>query len=248
MGFGNLSGGIQQAEIKLSVGSGTLEGGDLDCSVTRYPAGPLVLVCGGADYADRTQVLFELDMLKPSAVIHETAPAGHIGAAALAEAWCGVEGIPSDSSYTVDGIDIVLAFPGADKKATAELAEQLAAPIKHVAPYTRVGHCRRHPYNVYGGRPGPFGNPFSHDLGTCARYRVASRDEAIEKHAEWFLSDPDLIERIKREMTGKVIGCWCAPKRCHCDIYARVCNEAAGLIDTTGTHPALTVQESLFEL
>ena len=43
-------------------------------------------------------------------------------------------------------------------------------------------------------------------------------------------------------------GCWCAPKRCHCDIYARVCNEAAGLIDTTGTHPALTIQESLFEL
>ena len=50
--------------------------------------------------------------------------------------------------------------------------------------------------------------------------------------------------RVKREMTGKVIGCWCAPQRCHCDIYARVCNEAAGLIDTTGEQRAL--QADLF--
>lgn len=231
----------------------------MDSSVTRYPAGPRVLVCGGTDYADRTQVLFELDELKPSVVIHETAPVGTIGAAALAAVWCRVEGVcehirPSPLTgrrARGDGrcaADLILAFPGTDKNAITELAERFAAPIKEVAAYTRVVHCKRHPYNVYGARPGPFGNPFSHKVGTRAQYLVASRDEAIERHEEWFLSNPELIERVKREMTGKVIGCWCAPKRCHCDIYARVCNEAAGLTDTTGTHHVLTIQEPLLEL
>ena len=214
----------------------------------RFPLGPLVLVCGRADYADRTQVLFELDELRPSVVIYDTAPTGNVGVAALAEVWCRVEGVPSSLIDRADAADIVLAFPGANKAAVLEVADRFSARVKEIAPYTRVVHCRRHPYNIYGGRPGPFGNPFSHKPDTCARYRVASLDEAIEKHETWFLSNPELIERVKREMTGKVIGCWCSPNRCHCDIYSRVCNEAAGLTDTTGTHRALTLQEPLFEL
>ena len=230
-----------------------------ELSNREFPAGLRVLVCGGTDYADRTQVLFELDELKPSAVIHETASAGTVGAAALAAVWCRVKGVRehvrpieiADGWGEGDGgckADLILAFPGSDKTSIAGFAERFAAPVKEVAPYTRVVHCKRHPYNVYGARPGPFGNPFSHKVGTRARFLVGSRDEAIERHEQWFLSNPDLVERVKREMTGKVIGCWCAPQRCHCDVYARVCNEAAGLTDTTGTHRALTVQESLFEL
>lgn len=122
----------------------------------------------------------------------------------------------------------MLVFPGADRAMASALAARGVA-IKDVAPRTRVVHCRRHPYNIYGGRPGPFGNPFSHLPGTLARFKVETRDEAIERHQEWFLGNSELLERVKREMTGKVIGCWCAPKPCHCDIYARVCNEAAGL-------------------
>lgn len=227
-------------------------------SETRYPAGPRVLVCGGADYADRTQVLFELDELKPSVIIHETAP-GVIGAAALAAVWCRVEGVREHIQHfeftdrramreVGCAADLILAFPGSDKNAIAEFAERAAAPIKEIPPYTRVVHCKRHPYNVYGARPGPFGNPFSHKSGTLAQYLVPSRDAAVERHAQWFVANSELIERVKREMTGKVIGCWCAPMRCHCDIYAQVCNEAAGLTDTTGTHRRLTIQEPLFEL
>ncbi len=231
----------------------------MDSAVTRYPAGPRVLVCGGADYADRTQVLFELDELKPSVVIHECAPAGTIGAAALSALWCRTELVREVIHRLEWGercskgaghcrADLILAFPGANRTALDACAQCCDAPIKEVAPYTRVVHCKRHPYNVYGARPGPFGNPFSHKVGTRAQYLVDSRDEAIERHEEWFLSNPGLVERVKREMTGKVIGCWCAPKRCHCDVYARVCNEAAGLTDTTGTHRALTLQGPLFEL
>ena len=227
----------------------------LDTLATRYPDGPAVLVCGGADYADRTQVLFELDQLRPSIIAHESAPPGGIGAAALATLWCRTELVAErvhpfealerqDSDSLDCRVDKILAFPGADKPAVFALAEKFGAEIKEVPAFTRVVHCKRHPYNVYGARPGPFGNPFSHKLGTHARYQVATRDEAVERHAEWFLSNSDLIERVKREMTGKVIGCWCAPQRCHCDIYARVCNEAAGLIDTTGAHRVL--QADLF--
>ena len=100
---------------------------------------------------------------------------------------------------------------------------------------TVVVHCDFAPFDIYGGRPrpkrgldGPFGNPFSHKPGTSARFRVASRAEAVEKHRAWFLSNPELIERVKREMTGKRIGCWCKfpknPLPCHCDVYAEVCN------------------------
>ena len=226
-------------------------------SQMRYPSGPRVLVCGGADYADRTQVLFELDELKPSVALPGVAPVGAVGIAAFVAQWCRAKHVP-EQVYRLGlawrcagvggqySVDLILAFPGADKNAVNELAERFGAPVKEIPPFTRVVHCKRHPYNVYGGRPGPFGNPFSHKADTLAQYQVASRDEAVERHAEWFLSNPDLIKRVKREMTGKVIGCWCAPKRCHCDIYAKVCNEAAGLTDTTGTHRALPVQASLF--
>lgn len=232
-----------------------MERDGLDTFATRYPDGPRVLVCGGEDYADRTQVLFELDQLRPSIIAHEAAPPGGIGAAALATLWCRTELVAEHVHHfellerqESDGprcrVDKILAFPGTNKPAVLALAERSGAEIKEVPAYTRVVHCKRHPYNIYGARPGPYGNPFSHKLGTLARYRVATRDEAVERHVEWFLSNPDLIEQVKREMTGKVIGCWCAPQRCHCDIYARVCNEAAGLTDTTGARRVL--QADLF--
>jgi hypothetical protein len=228
---------------------------ELDKIETRDPDGPRVLVCGGADYADRTQVLFELDQIRPSLVVHDSAPPGSIGVAALATLWCRTERV-AEYAHRFDllerqgeqgphcRIDRILAFPGTNGPALFAYAERFGAEIKEVPAYTRVVHCKRHPYNVYGGRPGPYGNLFSHKHETAARYHVASRDEAVDKHEEWFLSNPEVIERVKREMTGKVIGCWCAPQRCHCDIYAKVCNEAAGLIDTTGTRRVL--QADLF--
>ena len=203
----------------------------MDSSEARHPRGPRVRVCGGLDYADRTQAFFELGALRPAAVLVNA----DSGAGGLALAWCREAGVPArQAAEALDvSVDLILAFPGADGLALAELAARSGAPIKEVAPFTLVVHCKRHPYNVYAGRPSRFGNPFSHEAGTLAQYRVGSREESIERHAAWFLSNPALIERVKRELTGKVIGCWCAPKRCHCDVYARVCNEAAGFVDTT---------------
>lgn len=88
----------------------------------------------------------------------------------------------------------------------------------------QVVHCKKAPYDVYIGRPGPWGNPFSHQAGTLANFRVASREEAIQRYEAWLLAQPDLVARVKRELRGKILGCWCAPKACHGDVLVRVAN------------------------
>jgi len=81
-----------------------------------------------------------------------------------------------------------------------------------------VVHCKRSAYDVYIGRPGPFGNPF--EIG-----KDGTREEVVEKYAEWVLTQPELLAIIKTELKGKVLGCWCAPQLCHGDILKELANE-----------------------
>jgi hypothetical protein len=53
----------------------------------------------------------------------------------------------------------------------------------------------------------------------------ADRDRVCDLHEELVLSQPELTARIKQELRGKILGCWCAPKRCHGDTLARIANE-----------------------
>lgn len=72
----------------------------------------------------------------------------------------------------------------------------------------------------YVGRPGPFGNPFT-------------GPDAVERHA-WWLRRPeqrDLRNRIRRELRGRDLACWCplvdAEGRrvpCHADELLLVAN------------------------
>lgn len=90
-----------------------------------------------------------------------------------------------------------------------------------------VVHCKREPYDIYIGRgrcpltgkPGRWGNPFSHVGSRVGGVtRVASREEAITRYAEWLREEIE-AERISLEelaaLDGKVLGCWCAPQACH---------------------------------
>lgn len=88
-----------------------------------------------------------------------------------------------------------------------------------------VVHCKREPYDVYIGRPSLFGNPFTHKEGTIAQYKVASRDEAVSKFEEWLRAQPELVTKVKKELKGKVLGCWCAPLSCHGDVLSKIANE-----------------------
>lgn len=88
---------------------------------------------------------------------------------------------------------------------------------------TKVVHCKRSPYDVYIGRPGPFGNPF--EIG-----KDGTREEVVEKYAEWVLTQPELLAIIKTELKGKVLGCWCKTEKnpdalCHGDILLELANE-----------------------
>ena len=46
----------------------------------------------------------------------------------------------------------------------------------------------------------------------------------IRKFECWLLANPQLLERVRRELGGKVLGCWCAPQACHADVLARLAN------------------------
>lgn len=87
---------------------------------------------------------------------------------------------------------------------------------------TTVVNRRRAAYDVYIGRPSVWGNPFSHQPDTLAEFRVATRGEAISRFREWFLAQPQLIERARRELKGRVLGCWCKPASCHGDVIAAI--------------------------
>ncbi len=88
------------------------------------------------------------------------------------------------------------------------------------------------PYDIFCGRPGPYGNPFSHLAADCctAEYRALSRYDAVRKHSEWARSQPDLVSRIKRELRDKVLACACDPTQikrgmCHTVTLAKIADE-----------------------
>lgn len=88
-------------------------------------------------------------------------------------------------------------------------------------------HCKRSGYDVYIGRPGPWGNPFT--IG-----RDGTRQEVIRKYEEHLLASHALLELVP-ELAGMTLGCWCSPRPCHGDVLARYANDpallAAALLD-----------------
>lgn len=82
---------------------------------------------------------------------------------------------------------------------------------------------------VYVGRPTKWGNPYSHKSGTLARYKVATRDEAVDAFERALLLkfelDPGAKKRLQDELRGKDLVCWCAPARCHADVLLKYANE-----------------------
>jgi len=86
------------------------------------------------------------------------------------------------------------------------------APPQPPVPATRVVNFASEPYQVYIGRPGPWGNPFV--IG-----RDGTRNEVIAKYSVWVRAQPGLMAALP-ELRGKVLGCHCKPEPCHGDILA----------------------------
>lgn len=92
---------------------------------------------------------------------------------------------------------------------------------------TRVVNMRKkkdgtfEPFDVKIDRSSKWGNPFSHLPNTKAQWQVATREESIQRHREWFVEQPELMAQLE-ELRGKTLGCWCKPKTCHGDFYVEL--------------------------
>lgn len=97
----------------------------------------------------------------------------------------------------------------------------------------RVVHCKKEKYDVYIGRPGRanasmygdptygmWGNPFILDID-------GNREEVLDKFEKFLRGHPQLLALAKEKLKGKVLGCWCAPEKCHGDIYKKIIEEEA---------------------
>lgn len=141
---------------------------------------------------------------------------------------CGQDA-PTESAICCP--DCIFDYPGPNDDWATYAPKPPALCAEHQAwtdrpcPYKMVVHCMHADYDVYCGRGkcpktkkvGEWGNPFS--IGPDG-----DRKEVIQKFIELVTPQPELIARIKRELKGKVLGCWCAPKRCHCHFLAAVAN------------------------
>jgi hypothetical protein len=77
---------------------------------------------------------------------------------------------------------------------------------------------------VYIGRPSKWGN--RHVVGDCPHCKKGhSRYEAIDAFYDEVTTNDQLIQNIKKELKGKNLVCFCAPKPCHGDVLLRIANE-----------------------
>lgn len=74
---------------------------------------------------------------------------------------------------------------------------------------------------AYVGRPSIYGNPFSHLPRTRAKFRVKTRDEAIQAYDAWLQKQLSINPKFLDGLRDAVaLVCWCAPLACHGDILA----------------------------
>lgn len=71
---------------------------------------------------------------------------------------------------------------------------------------------------VYIGRKSPYGNPFMIQIHGD-RNKVCDMYEVIVEAV------PAWKDKIKKELKGKDLLCFCKPKRCHGDYLLRIANE-----------------------
>jgi hypothetical protein len=77
---------------------------------------------------------------------------------------------------------------------------------------------RRTTFDVYIGRPSPWGNPFV--IGPDG-----NRVEVIKKYRAWITSDDRVAVALRHNLhllRGRRLVCWCAPAPCHGDVLAEL--------------------------
>lgn len=94
----------------------------------------------------------------------------------------------------------------------------------------RVVNCKKETYTHYIGRPGTFGNPFSHRSNTRALWRRDTREEAISAYEKYARDYQELMDAIRDLPEDSVLGCWCKPQSCHGDVIMKLWEELHGVL------------------
>lgn len=79
---------------------------------------------------------------------------------------------------------------------------------------------------IYIGRPSIWGNQFTHLNESQAKFKVATREEAVQAYAKWLgkSEQKEFRASVRQHLKGKDLVCWCAPLRCHGDVLQQVAN------------------------
>lgn len=84
------------------------------------------------------------------------------------------------------------------------------------------------------GRGSIWGNPYSHKDGTLAEFKVDTREEAVEMYGKYIYEHPNLLSRLKDELKGKNLVCFCRPVggfqgklMCHGQILASIAEDVS---------------------
>lgn len=72
----------------------------------------------------------------------------------------------------------------------------------------KVVHCKKERFDIYIGRPSPFGNPFV--IG-----KHGTREECIIKYKHYLVNNKKLLDKLRAFTGNEVLGCWCYPQDCH---------------------------------
>ena len=71
---------------------------------------------------------------------------------------------------------------------------------------------------VFIGRPSEYGNPFKVEPGR-------TRFRAICLYEKWVKEQPLMMQKIRDELKGKDLVCFCHPMPCHGDFLLKVAND-----------------------
>jgi len=93
-----------------------------------------------------------------------------------------------------------------------------SGPHKHLVPWlldegllTYVGHAG----NRHSWPASDFASPFVQEA-------KQDRRKMVRHYEQWLDEQPELLDRLHRgELSGRALGCWCAPEPCHADVLAR---------------------------
>jgi hypothetical protein len=74
---------------------------------------------------------------------------------------------------------------------------------------------------VFVGRPSEWGNPFTFGDGRTREQAIAY----FRQHLEWRIKNcPNYVDKLRTELRGKNLVCFCAPLPCHADVLLEYAN------------------------